>query len=477
MSIVVNTNVSSLNAQRNLAKVGKSLDTAMERLASGLRINHAGDDAAGLAIATGIDSQVKGLNQAVRNANDGLSVVGTAEGALNTQVDILQRIRELSVQAANDINSANNRASIQEEIDAQVSELTRLGNTTEFNGQNLMNGLFQNKQLQVGAYANQTISMSLGDFRATGMGQIATTTGGVVNTTALSGAGTGFTLNGTAIGATASDGVSTVFATASALAKANAINASSSQTGVTATAGSAVYTAGAAVPGAGSVGGAANTLTLNGVSVLGTAFTTAANDSDGQIVNRINQKSNQTGVVASYTGAGAATRIVLTAADGRNIQAVAAGTVAAQTGIATANTYGTVSLSSNSDIVIGGTQVADVGFAAGTVVVDPNSTVSKVDVTTQAGATTGIQIIDAALKKVADAQAQLGALSNRLTNTINNIQVSVENLSASVSRIRDADFAVETANMTRAQIIQQSSIAVLTQANTRPQSALTLLGQ
>jgi len=486
MSIVVNTNVSSINAQRQLNKVGKSLDTAMERLASGLRINHAGDDAAGLAISNGLDSQVRGLTQAVRNANDGLSVAGVAEGALNTQVEILQRIRELSVQAANDINSGDNRSAIQDEIDAQVSELTRLGNTTTFNGINLMDGSFSNKQLQVGAYASQAISMTLGDFRSSGMGAMATTSGqvavvganqlGAVSNTAPSGGAGALLINNTVIGASQADGVSFANSTSSAIAKAAAINASASTTGVTATANAAKYSSVTNM----AVGGPFTTATadsfkINGTEVLGVSgIVVQVGDSTGTLVARINQFSNTTGVVASVS----ANKMVLTAADGRNITTtVSAGAGATITGAAAGTYTGTVSVSSNSDITLAGTQLTDIGFLATQTSAVATGNLTTVDVTTQTGANNAITSIDSALKKVNTMLAGLGAITNRLNNTINNIQVTVENLSASESRIKDADFATETANMTRAQIIQQSSIAVLTQANSRPQSALTLLGQ
>jgi len=479
MPIVVNTNISSINAQRNLSLINRSYDKSLERLASGLRINKAGDDAAGLAIADGLNSQVRGLTQAVRNANDGLSVVGVAEGTLTTQVTILQRIRELSIQAANDINSSDNRGAIQQEISTQIDELTRLGNTTEFNGQMLLNGLFQSKKIQVGAFAGQTIDISIGDFRATGMGQIATQTGSAVDTNAIAGGGD-LTINTVSVDASTDDGVSTYMSSASALAKANAINSVSSQTGVTATAQDATATFNLQT-GGGNIATTTN-LVINGVTIFNNeAFAVQSNDADGTIRNKINAKSAQTGVVASLTGTGAGTRIQLTAADGRNVEATttAAGAQGTALGINTTRYgYGTVTLTSYDDFNIGGTGNPTnlIGIASGTYSVDPSKVVSAIDVTTQTGANTAIQIVDSALNKVASAQADLGALTNRLENTISNLEISIENLSAAESRIRDADFAQETANLTRAQIIQQSAIAVLTQANVKPQAALTLIG-
>jgi flagellin len=491
MSITVNTNVSSINAQRHLAKSSKSLDTAMQRLSSGLRINSAADDAAGLAISTGITSQTNGLTQAERNANDGLSVVGTAEGALTTQTTILQRIRELAVQAANDINSGDNRASIQEEIDAQVSELTRLGNTTTFNGINLLNGTFTGKQLQVGAYSNQTISVTLGDFRAAAMGSIATTSGlaaaaGINQVGSVGAAAMALNVSLLAGGTqsvasgTTSDGVSTFNATNSAIAKATAVNQYTTTTGVTAKANATVYTGAVITSAATYTTLSTDSLKINGVEVMTSGVALLANDSSGALAARINMFSASTGVTAGYTGTGAATQLVMTAADGRNVDVVTAGTglTAARTGLAgpasQSTAYGSLTFTSTKDFIVTGTG-AGLGATQSNIGIDTNKKVSLIDVTTQSGASVAIDIIDSALKQVSTAEASLGALSNRLNNTISNIEIANENLSAANSRILDTDFAVETANMTRAQIIQQSSVAVLTQANSRPQIALTLL--
>lgn len=522
MSLTVNTNVSSINAQRNLSKANLALSTAMERLSSGLRINHAGDDAAGLAIATGLNAQVRGLTQATRNANDGISVVGTAEGAVTQQTDILQRIRELSIQAANDINSSANRASIQQEIAAQISELTRIGNTTNFNGQNLLDGSFANKNLQVGAQANQTITFSLGDFRAVGMGSIAqlqgvtdnpvTGTGGLnnmrislkINGTPGAGAGQGGVTikvgtTTTAVSASVSDGVSAFFADGSAIAKAKAINSVTAQTGVTATVGAAVFQGGSITTNGAITAG--TTLEINGVKVVdGTtdSYISSADDSNGNLRSRINAKSNQTGVTASMD---VNNKLVLTAADGRNITVKSNGTTTAAfndfgvgtdlalaDGTVVGNTAdqagGVLSLSSNNAFTITSDASAGTNLLGLTTVItqhalavglDVDKSVNKIDVTTAAGAALGIQIVDSALQTIGTAQSQLGALTNRLQNTIANLQVSIENLSSSESRIRDADFATETANMTRAQIITQAGVSVLAQANLRPQLALSLL--
>ncbi len=490
MAIIVNTNIPSLNAQRQLNVTNRSLNKALERLASGLRINRAGDDAAGLAIANGLRTQVRGLGQAVRNAGDGLSVVASAEGAVSQQNEILQRIRELSVQAANGINSGANLAQIQSEISDQISELTRIGDTVEFNGKKLIDGTFQNINIQVGAQAGQGISVSIGDFRAAGLGQTATLSGTIqIDTTtaivAAAGTANSVTVNGVQVGSSANlDTLSAFNADGSAIAKAAAISAVSAQSGVSATATAAVRTAGAIAGNATFAG----VVSINGTVVIdgsSNTFAGSTDDSNGAIRNAINAKSTQTGVVATLDSAN---DLVLTAADGRNINLTVTGATATGLGlggIATDTvTSGGITLTGTKDISLQiGTANADasnLGFAITaftyTAALDPNSAVQNIDVTASGGATSAIITIDAALNSVADAQGQLGALTNRLENTINNLEISIENLSASESRIRDADFAAETANLTRAQILQQSTIAILSQANLAPQAALSLLG-
>lgn len=478
MSLTVNTNIPSLNAQRSLNQTTRSLNRAMERLSSGLRINHSADDAAGLAIANGLATQVKGMTQAIRNAGDGMSLIGTVDGAVGQQIDILQRIRELTVQAANDINSSSNRTTIQQEITAQLAELTRIANTTEFNGQALMTGSFLQKNLQVGANSGQTIAISLSDLRATALGAIASTTGttAIDTTVAINGTGN-VIINGTTIANSANyitdDNLSTANKSGGAIAKAAAINASKAATGVTATVQEATYTAGAITAGNTTAGA---TFSINGVTIYDFAadgaVATLAADSDGLIRSLINAKSTQTGVVATMSGA----FIKLTAADGRNVVATAGGNWALRTGIATSTYTGAIKLTSSSTVTWTAAAANVIGLAvAGTQTVNNATAINSITVDTQANAADALIRLDAALSSLGNSQSQLGAISNRLQNTINNLEVSVENMSASESRIRDADFATETANMTRAQIIQQAGVAVLSQANLSPQAALTLL--
>lgn len=482
MALPVNSNISSLNAQRNLQKSTLAQSKSLERLSSGLRINRAGDDAAGLAISEGLRSQIRGLNQAVRNSNDGLSLIGTAESAINSYTDILQRIRELAVQSANDTNSASNRQAIDQESSQLLAELQRISTTVEFNGTKLIDGSFIAKQLQVGAQAHQTISISMGNLQTNSIGQVAQTTGTTVPaTTAL--APNDLVINGIDVAPSLSDGVSSANSSASAIAIANAINLKTAQHGVTAEAQPAVFTGTQAI-GAVTANPATDQLTINGITIFDAPVVVAANDSTSTLRNAINAKTNQTGVTASIDSSN---RLVLTAADGRNIavRTTGANTIADELSLQAADgnfnnsaapTGGKVKITSNNAVVVSGNNPGYAGLVGQTYAKDPNTALNTVSLSTQGGATMAITVIDNALGQVNQIRAGLGAVTNRLEQTIQNLQAISENLSASDSRIRDADFATETANMTRNQILQQAGVSILAQANTSTQSALKLLG-
>jgi flagellin len=469
MALTVNSNIASLTAQRNLGRTTVELRRALERLSSGLRINRAGDDAAGLAISEALRSQIRGLRQATRNTNDGLSLVGTAEGALNESTNIIQRIRELSVQAANGTNSDANRASLQDEVDQLIQELDRIGNTTQFNGRNLLDGSFVNVALHVGANRNQTLDISIDDVRASTLGAVAIVTGNAIATTVDSGADLAdFVINGIDIDdpVAIDDTLSTTQNDASAISLVAAINRASGQTGVTAEANGTVYTGGAI---AGGTLDGTNYVEINGVRIQGSFL---VNDSDGALRAAINEVSNQTGVIASID---ASDQLVFTADDSRNIEITAAGTGAAITGLTAEVYHGSITLYSNDTITTGGTDVTASGFTATSTAVDPNTAINRVDITTAAGAQDAIRSSDFALDQLTGIRAALGAITNRLEATVSNLQMTAENLTASESRIRDADFAVETAALTRAQILQQAGTSILAQANLVPQAALALL--
>ena len=466
MALFVNTNVASLNAQRNLMNATSQVGKSLERLSSGLRINRAGDDAAGLAISEGLRSEIRGLNRAVQNANDGISMIGTAEGAVNEVTNILQRMRELAVQAVSDTNSAQNRSTLQSEVDQLIAELGRIADSTQFNGKDLLDGTFTDQTLQVGAFAGQTLSFSIGNLNSNSLGAIATDTGTATTTQLASG---DLLVNGTNVGASESDGVSTSEATSSALAIANAINSAEGSTNVHADVNATTVT------GSGAVGvldlDAADDLEINGVDIYASVL---ANDEDNSLINAINAQSGQTGVTAELDGSN---KLVLSAADGRNIAITASGSAATALGVTSGTTtHGTVTLTSTSAVTVGGANVAYAGLSAGTTNVDTSTAVDSVKVSTAALATTAITRIDYALQSVNSTRSDMGAITNRLESTIANLRTTAENLTASESRIRDTDFASETANLMRNQILQQAGVAILAQANLTPQAALALLG-
>lgn len=486
MALPVISNIPSLNAQRNLAVSTNKLAKSLERLSSGLRINRAGDDAAGLAISEGLRSQIRGLDQAVRNANDGLSLIGTAESAINSYTENLQRIRELAIQSANDTNSASNRAALDKEVQQLLEEMQRISTTVEFNGLKLLDGTFTEKQLQVGAQANQIIGISTGNLQTNSLGQVAETVSSdfmVTDTTYVNGS---LILNGIDVvaeagGALKDDGISFANGDRSAISVANAINNTTAKHGVLAEAEPAIFTAANAIAG-GSI--TTGELLINGVDIAaGTTLTFNAGDSNNTLINAINAQTNITGVVATKD---ASNKLVLTADDGRNI------TIATDDGLANdpnvslglaatgsdfnAEVGGKIRLTSLEDISVAGNLAASkLNIAVSTYSQDPTTAINTTSINSVDGANRAIRIVDFALEEINDIRAGLGAITNRLEQTIGNLQAISENLSASDSRIRDADFATETAELTRNQILQQAGIAILGQANTTTQSALSLL--
>ncbi len=616
MALTINTNVASLNAQRNLSRSQDSLATSLQRLSSGLRINSAKDDAAGLAISERFTTQIRGLSQAVRNANDGISLSQVAEGALSETSNALQRIRELAIQAANSTNSISDRAALNSEAQQLLSEIQRVATQTTFNGQKILDGSFSTAQFQVGADANQTISVSITGATTNLLGSYQTTGMAAVSSDVFD--GSNFTINGVNVGSSAATSAPGVTA-ASAAAKATAINAVTSQTGVTATATNTV-TGVAPVPGQALQNG---DLVINGIAIGSIAKDADAAVQAQNAVTAINAVSNQTGVTATRDAATGA--ITLTAADGRDIRIEAgnagsaaivtdiynatgldAATEADPTGNDTAlltidanavvttdtngsgsadivlgdtisidgvtyefNTAGTttsnvlvVVAATNDEVAVGNalanaitaqynagnttvsvvnngdgtlnltnnlvgaagisyaeTLAADSGAAigigavaggtdaAGNTAVDNRGTLTlssaenfllggtstglaaagassastaltqlaTVDISTVDGANAALSVLDGALSQVSTIRADLGAIQNRLGSTIANLSNLTENLSAARSRVQDADFAAETANLTRNQILQQAGVAILAQANGLPQLALSLL--
>ena len=312
MAQIINTNIASLNAQRNLTKSQSQLNISLQRLSSGLRINSAKDDAAGLAISERFTTQIRGLNQAARNANDGISLAQTAEGALSEAGNALQRIRELAIQSANSTNSVSDRAALNAEAQALLSEIQRNAQTTSFNGQKILDGSFSTAQFQVGAEANQTISFGISGATTDLLGAYQSTNASAVTTTAFDGTAASFSINGVAVAVSAATSAAGVTA-GSAAAKATAINASTSQTGVTATA-SNTLTGIAPIAGKSLSNG---DLVINGVSVGSIASASTAAVQGQNAATAINAVSNQTGVTATRNASTGV--LTLTASDGRDI--------------------------------------------------------------------------------------------------------------------------------------------------------------
>ena len=381
MPQTINTNVQSLNAQRNLNASQGSLATSMQRLSSGLRVNSAKDDAAGLAIAERMNTQVRGLNVAARNANDGISLSQTAEGALGKVGDMLQRMRELAVQASNATNTQADRDALNTEVTALKNEIGRLATQTAFNGTKLLDGTFASQQFQVGANAGETITISsIADASLASLG-------GTANIATTSVAASGLSGFATAI--------------------------------------------------------AAGGVLINGVDIGAVSAAGSAAERANQLVAAINLVSPQSGTSASYDTA-----------------------------------TGQISLRNNnaSIVVTGTTNDATVaGFANATTAAVATIGIAGLDISGFSGAQTALVQIDNSLAQINTARGNLGALQSRFESVVANIQVTSENLSAARGRIMDADFAAETANMSRAQILQQAGTAMVAQANQLPQQVLQLL--
>jgi flagellin len=474
MPQIINTNISSLTAQYNADRTQNDLSTAIQRLSSGLRINSAKDDAAGLSISDRMTAQINGINQAARNANDGISLAQVAEGALGSVTANLQRMRELAVQSANSTNSASDRAALQQEVAQLSTEIDRVATQTQFNGLNLLDGTFTAQQFQVGANAGQTITIAgIASARASSLGvyqgfnvvnqSIGTPSNTPTAMTVTVGGGAAVSLGSVAVDAKAQAAAITSANIPGMVATANAANvAAGASTAAATAAGTATYT----------INGVA--ISISGVNGAGALASNRAN-----AVAAINAQSAATGVTATDTGSG----VALTASDGRNItMAYSAGTFTgsaeADFGLSTtAIAGGTLNLSYTAPGgVSGSVAFAQTGGLNSSIAIAGTGTaVSAIDISTVGGANAALSSIDAALASIDGSRAQLGAVQNRFSATIENLQTSGENLSASRSRITDADFAAETANLSRAQVLQQAGTAMVAQANQLPQLVLQLL--
>jgi len=505
MPQTINTNIASLNAQRNLNASQSDANTALQRLSSGLRINSAKDDAAGLAISNRLTAQINGINQAVRNASDGISVGQIAEGALNETGNILQRVRELAVQSANASNSADDRAALQAEVTQLVAEVDRIANNTAFGTNKLLDGTFTAQSFQVGANVGETITVGISSAQSDDLG-FSTSDFALFNSALVGAVGGGstvvnedltFDVGGatTVVGVVAGDEASEI------VAKVNA-----SVAGVTADASTGVKIL-AILGNDDSDETAGIKLTVAGTeySFTGLDFASETTAFEDDLAAAIAAEAGLAGLTVTKDSAGAGS-VTITDATGRDIAVeldAVGGTFAAGDKVAVSAIVDG-SAGTAVDLDAAGEKVTVTGELTFTVS-DPNisyglygdstnklstatdestgvatlsssnSRVDDVDISTVAGANTAIAIMDAALTQVDGLRADLGAVQNRFESVISNLSNVSENSSAARSRIQDADFAQETANLARAQILQQAGISVLAQANAQPQNVLALL--
>jgi flagellin len=392
MAMTINTNVVSINAQRNLGLSGGSLATSMQRLSSGLRVNSAKDDAAGLAIAERMSTQTRGLAVAARNANDGISLAQTAEGALGKVGDMLQRMRDLAVQSSNATNSKSDREALQAELSQLRSEVDRVAKTTTFNGAKLLDGSFTGGVFQVGANSGDNITV------------------GALSNTKVAELGNSQYGNGAAAAA----GVSTA-----ALAAMTAADTKITITG-------------------------ANGTAATDVTVKKDANMTS-DQALGKMIEAINSRTADTGVTAFLSEDKATIEFRATFEDGDN--------------------YGDVAVAIDGTDITFSTAVAEAGGKG----------IDSIDISSQSGAWEALQRIDEAIDSVSSARGELGALQTRFEKAVENIDIQNENITAARGRIIDADFASETANLSRSQILQQAGTAMVAQANQLPQNVLSLL--
>lgn len=472
MSSIINSNINSLVAQANLSRSQSALSTSIQRLSSGLRINSSADDAAGYAIAQGFTSQINGTNQAIRNASDGVSLAQVAGGAVNQITTDLQRIRQLAVQAANSTNSATDRMDLQQEVSQLVGDISSIGNTTQFNGLNILDGSYSGQQYQVGPNVGNTIAVSIADSRSQSLGASALNSGSGV---AVAGAGAAslagsFFVNGVKVDTSLAASQADVVA---------AVNAQSGATGVTAL---------RALTNVNTVAYAKDAVNNNVLNINGVSVNIPANSTEATAAAAINAVSAQTGVTA--VGVAASGKLTLSSANAGDVKLSddpGNGVLGAVNGGATVS-KSTVTLAAgitlaaavNSAVSVtegSGSSAKDLQLlsSSGAPAVAATYQVSTVDVSTLAKANRAIETIDFALQQVASVAATLGAIQNRFTATIGNLQTASTNLTSSRSTIQDADFAAETTSLTRSQVLQQAGTAILAQANQIPSTVLKLL--
>jgi flagellin len=480
MALTVNTNLASLNVQNNLNKASGALQTSMQRLSSGLRINSAKDDAAGLQISNRLTSQINGLGVAIKNANDGSSIAQTAEGAMQQSTNILQSMRTLALQSANGSPSAEDRKSNQAQYAALTAELTRIATTTTFGGKNLLDGSFGTTSFQVGANANQTIDMSIGNVAANNIGSQQLKTQGVTPS-ATGVAGGAITVTG--------GGQSTnLTIAASASAKQIAAQMNGAVGGLAATASTvAQFSVDSTAIAAASPASANFTLKVGS----GTAVQFTGVTSTSDLADQLKSNAAKLGITVNYDSTTNALSVKSDTGENLTFNAGDAGAVAGvkvatQDGSGAFGTAvaldagpiiatGSVSLNSSSSYSLSGAGVTGLFAATGTAANSTKTTVNNTDITTAANAQNSIDVITQAISDIDSQRAGLGAVQNRFDNTVANLQSISDNSSAARGQIQDVDYAAETAQLTKQQTLQQASTAILSQANQLPSAVLKLL--
>ncbi|MDN4545029.1 flagellin [Pseudomonas sp. C32] len=473
MALTVNTNIASISTQGNLNKAGGALATSMQRLSSGLRINSAKDDAAGLQIANRLTSQINGLGQAVKNVNDGISIAQTAEGAMQASTDILQKMRTLALSSATGSLSADDRKSNNDEYQALTAELTRISQTTTFGGQKLLDGSYGTKAIQVGANANETINLSLENVAASNIGSQQ------IKSKAIAPSAAG--LAGGNITVTGNGQTKTVAYAAAASAKDIATGLNGAIGGLTATASTEVkLEVGAATPANFKLAvGSSGTVDFVGVTDLaGLADQLKSNAAKLGIsvnydeVNKSLSVKSDSGENLTFSGAdaNAIANIKVGAKDGSGAFATPTALVGAVTVVT-----GQVSLDSAKGYSLSDTATGVSDVFTGATVSSTKKTIAQTDVTDATKAQNALAVIDKAIGTIDGVRSGLGATQNRLTTTADNLQNIQKNSTAARSTVQDVDFAAETAELTKQQTLQSASTAILSQANQLPSAVLKLL--
>ncbi|MEI7493472.1 MAG: flagellin [Alphaproteobacteria bacterium] len=463
MPMVINTNSSSLNAIQNLERNKSALTLSMEKLSSGLKINRAADDSAGLSIASRMAAQIGSLTQASANAQSGVSLINIADGALGSIASSLSTLRALAIQSANGTLTSSDRASINANAESLLTQINSVVTQTNFNGLNLLDGTL-NTTLQVGTEEGDSIVLTAKSANTADIGAVIVNSDAV--TTAL--AAGDLVINAAAIRASVSDGVSYSDPSASAIAIAAAINGNGTDLDARAVANPTVTDVSEFEESVNTGG----RITVNGVATSVISINEHQDENVTNAINAVNALSNETGVVASANADG---QLIFTAQDGRNIT-IEYGEGIENTDLGSVDagtTRASVTLTSSKPITIGGAHPEHAGLTGGTT--STLTALDTADLSTQTNAIRSLAVIDGAIDAISDIRSNFGAVENRLYNAIENLSNNSVNLQDARSQIMDTDFAVEMANFAKLQIMQQAATSILAYANAAPQNVLKLL--